>query len=303
MRTRWKIKKQTIFNGNLWYLRLFPIKPRHVYLTFETLSSCLHLNLTQQTWCILYNTVRTVQSTSFAKRKNSFYKLIPHVSVCLFSVTSVPCKILSNSLSCIITTCFPLHFPLVSLFVLIPSRLLCLSLSFMFDHICLHSQQPYKFTVADVAMRENGSSVDLRTLQIPPALVLSDFAQRRSTGSPLFSLVLVYFSLWSFSRASFQWCCYFPSESYCIFLFLLAFCSSPCTISPLLQFSCLVPAFYLSFATLPVPFFFLYCASCCVFPFIIRCQAPRHLSSLLIYFLSSFFPLFPADILPPNSLD
>lgn len=282
----------------------FLIKPRHVYLTFETLSSCLHLNLTQQTWCILYNTVRTVESTSFAKCKNSFYKLIPHVSVCLFSVTSVPCKILSNSLSCIITTCFPLHFPLVSLFVLIPSRLLCLSLSFMFDHICLHSQQPYKFTVADVAMRENGSSVDLRTLQIPPALVLSDFTQRRSTGSPLFSLVLVYFSLWSFSRASFQWCCYFPSESYCIFLFLLAFCSSPCTISPLLQFSCLVPAFYLSFATLPVPFFPpLYCASCCVFPFIIRCQAPRHLSSLLIYFLSSFFPLFPADIPPPNSLD
>ncbi len=48
----------------------------------------------------------------------------------------------------------------------------------MFDHVCLplfSTTQPYKFTEADVTMRENGFSVHPETLQIPAGLVLSDF--------------------------------------------------------------------------------------------------------------------------------
>lgn len=59
-------------------------------------------------------------------------------------------------------------------------------------------QQPYKFAVADVAMRENGISVHLQYLQIPAALVLSDFTEKRVAGSPInpfFSVVQVYFRL------------------------------------------------------------------------------------------------------------
>lgn len=52
-------------------------------------------------------------------------------------------------------------------------------------------QQPYKFTVADVAMRENGFSVHLQTLQIPAALVLSDFTGRRVAGNPIIPLLSV----------------------------------------------------------------------------------------------------------------
>lgn len=73
-------------------------------------------------------------------------------------------------------------------FLLTLSRLLhSLKSLFLFDRICLPLstiQESYKFTLADVAMRENGSSAHLRTLQIPPALVLSDFKQRRLTGKP-----------------------------------------------------------------------------------------------------------------------
>lgn len=156
-------------------------------------------------------------------------------------------------------------------------------------------QQPYKFAVADVAMRENGISVHLQYLQIPAALVLSDFTGRRVARSPIipfFSVVQVYFRLWLFSTFEFlfpnnapsshlhQHACFFP----------LAFYSSLCTISLSPVNFPAVAAFYLSFPTLQFPLSPLSRGSRCLSSFIIPCRGPSlPFSSLLTYSLSSFF--------------
>lgn len=151
-------------------------------------------------------------------------------------------KILSNSLSCIMSQCFPSRFPLFSLCVLSPSRLLCVPpspLPFMIiDHIFLplfSVQLPYKYTVADVAMRENGFSVHPQASQIPAALVLSDFTGRRVAGNtmiPLFysvGLLLPVIIFLTLHSVFFLNITNFPSESH--YYFILPFVLSLCPFS------------------------------------------------------------------------
>lgn len=100
-----------------------------------------------------------------------------------FSLSNFPHHLISQQ--------FSLHLPLFPLFLSLlldyymslsfhsPS---CLITFFLYSSL----QQPYKFIVADVAMRENGFCVHLQTLQIPAALVLNDFTGRRVVASPIF---------------------------------------------------------------------------------------------------------------------
>lgn len=155
-------------------------------------------------------------------------------------------------------------------------------------------------------MRENGSSVHLRTSQIPRALVLSDFTQRRLSGSPLSSISQVYFTDCDhfLTVHFFSMMLLFPIWIILDFLIpsgLLVLLPAPLALSakfPVLLLQPQLFAFHLLHPSPRHPFFV--CASCFVVSFIIRCKSTCRLSSLP---LSSVFYLFPADMLPPNSLD
>lgn len=128
-----------------------------------------------------------------------------------------------------------LHFPLFPLFLSLlldyymslsfhsPS---CLITFFLYSSL----QQPYKFIVADVAMRENRFCVHLQTLQIPAALVLNDFTGRRVAASPIilhFSEDLVQFVIIFLTLHFF----FLLLLNYFVFFFLFTFYFSLCNIT------------------------------------------------------------------------
>lgn len=102
----------------------------------------------------------------------------------------------------------------------------CLITFFLYSSL----QQPYKFIVADVAMRENGFCVHLQTLQIPAALVLNDFTGRRVAASPIilhFSEDLVQFVIIFLTLHFF----FILLLNYFVFFFLFTFYFSLCNIT------------------------------------------------------------------------
>lgn len=144
-----------------------------------------------------------------------------------FSLSNFPHHLISQQ--------FSLHFPLFPLFLSLlldyymslsfhsPS---CLITFFLYSSL----QQPYKFIVADVAMRENGFCVHLQTLQIPAALVLNDFTGRRVAASPIilhFSEDLVQFVIIFLTLHFF----FLLLLNYFVFFFLFTFYFSLCNIT------------------------------------------------------------------------
>lgn len=144
-----------------------------------------------------------------------------------------------------------------------------------------------------------------RTRQIPPALVLSDFTQRRLTWSQLFSVIYCRFTVIIFLIMRFfcfQWCPYFPSESHSLFLFLVlpapfVFYQFPVLflLSHLLTFH-LVPFNFLFF------FFVLLCIILCRFFYrLLPGPSPHFISSYLLFIL--IVSPFLSNILPTHSSD